>query len=115
MLGSSHILESCETLMWHLDNLGDRPGNSIATLISVSDHYNQLITDSKSKTKAQNLSPQQVSNVIKSGYETLSISAKDGLDSWDKYREADERSTLKKVAKIAVGDVRALLLENQGP
>ncbi|KAH0543939.1 hypothetical protein FGG08_001840 [Glutinoglossum americanum] len=92
-----------------LYELDKRPSNSIATLISVSEHYYQLLTSNQSKTHSKHLSPQQVSNVIKSGYETLSITAKDGLDSWDRYREADERVMLKKVARAAVADVRALL------
>jgi Domain of unknown function (DUF1741) len=75
----------------------------------VSEHYYQLLTSDQSKTRSKLLSPQQVSNVIKSGYETLSITAKDGLDSWDRYREADERVMLKKVARAAVADVRNLL------
>jgi hypothetical protein len=61
------------------------------------------------KTKSKNLSPQQVADVIKSGYETLSIESKDNLDSWDKYREADERPFLKKVARVVVGDVREIV------
>lgn len=59
--------------------------------------------------KSKNLSPQQVSEVIKSGYETLAINSKDGLDSWERYREADERVFLKKAARVAVGDVRELM------
>ncbi|KAI9777102.1 MAG: hypothetical protein M1839_009058 [Geoglossum umbratile] len=92
-----------------LYELDKRPSNSIATLISVSEHYYQLLTSDQSKTRTKFLSPQQVSNVIKSGYETLSITAKDGLDSWDRYREADERVALKKVARAVVADVRTLL------
>lgn len=44
--------------------------------------------------------------MIKSGYETLSIKSKDGLESWDKYREVDERVLLKKVARIVVEDLK---------
>jgi hypothetical protein len=91
------------------DELDKRPSNSIKTLISVSEHYYQLLASDQSKTRSKHLSPQQVSNVIKSGYETLSITAKDGLDTWDRYREADERGALKRVARVAVADVRSLL------
>ena len=70
----------------------------------MSEHYNRLINDYTSKPK--NLSPQQVSSVIKSGYETLSIKSKDGLDSWDKYREVDERVFLKRVARMVVKDIK---------
>jgi hypothetical protein len=68
-----------------------------------------LISENQTKTKSKNLSPQQVSEVIKSGYETLAITSKDGLDSWERYREADERAFLKKAARVAVGDVRELM------
>ncbi|KAI9681358.1 MAG: hypothetical protein M1817_002641 [Caeruleum heppii] len=88
------------------------PQNSLPTLISVSSHYYTLLQESsQSKTgrSTKSLSPQQVSEVIKSGYETLSITAKDGLDAWDRYREADEKTFLKKMARVAVGDVRHLV------
>lgn len=49
--------------------------------------------------------------VIKSGYETLSITSKDGLDAWERYREADERVFLKRAARTAVGDVRIVMGE----
>ncbi len=88
------------------------PQNSLPTLISVSTHYYTLLQESsqtKSGRSSKSLSPQQVSEVIKNGYETLSITAKEGLDSWDRYREADEKALLKKVARVAVGDVRQLM------
>jgi hypothetical protein len=31
------------------------------------------------------------------------------LDSWEKYRVADERTLLKKMGRTAVGDVRGML------
>jgi hypothetical protein len=52
-----------------------------------------------------------VAEVIKQGYDTLSIQAKEGLDSWEKYREADERTVLKKMARAVVADVRAMVAE----
>ncbi|KAI9848241.1 MAG: hypothetical protein M1838_000597 [Thelocarpon superellum] len=90
-------------------DLTSHANNSINTLISVSTHYYTLLQSSRSKSRSKNLSPAQVSEVIKSGYETLSIGAKDGLDAWDRYREADEKAFLKKLARLAVLDVRALL------
>lgn len=87
--------------------LGNRHSNSIDTLINVSTHYKQMLTDGMgtSKKRPSNLTPQQVTEVIKQGYETLSIQVKDGLDTWEKYREADERTLLKKMARAAMGDV----------
>lgn len=107
------LVESGPTLTKFRDayNLSnDNDMNSIATLINVSHHYQALLDSEKSKGK-KNLSPREVNNVIKKGYETLSIQSKEGLDRWEKFREADERTVLKKIARVAVEDVRKLLRE----
>ena len=93
------------------DSLATRPQSSISVLISVNGHYNRLISEyasnSSGKSKSsKHLSPQQVSEVIKSGYETLSIKSKDGLDNWDKFREVDDKVFLKRFARIVVEDVK---------
>lgn len=105
------IVESGEVLAKFKQNygLGKRIGSSIDTLINVSTHYKQLLTDGGGKKKPHNLTTTQVTDIIKQGYETLSIQAKEGLDSWDRYREADDRSLLKNVARTAVADVRELV------
>lgn len=79
---------------------------SIAVLVGVSRHYTDLIQQAKGKTK--NLSPREVNQIIKQGYETLSIEAKEGLDHWDKYREADHKVELKKIARTVVADAAVL-------
>jgi hypothetical protein len=84
---------------------------SIDTLISVSRHYHSLLEgDGRTKGK-KNLSPREVHKVIQSGYDTLSIQAKEGLDQWDKFREADHKNVLKKIARIAIEDTKSLLSE----
>lgn len=115
-------------------NLANRASNSIDTLVSVSTHYKAMLAEGSdgggkgagkgggagatvaAATAAagggaggSQLTSLQVAEVIKQGYETLSIQAKEGLDSWEKYREADERTLLKKMARAAVGDVRGLV------
>lgn len=107
------LVEIGETLVKFRDNfeLGKRPTSSIETLISVSTHYKELLADGASGRKVKNLTSAQVAGVIKQGYETLSIQAKEGLDGWDKYREADERVFLKKMARAAVEDVKKLVSE----
>ncbi|PUU83026.1 hypothetical protein B9Z19DRAFT_1098869 [Tuber borchii] len=107
------LVEAGDTLVKFRDSydLTSRPKNSISTLIAVSEHYYALISENQSRTKSKNLSPQQVGEVIKSGYETLSITSKDGLDAWERYREADERVFLKRAARTAVGDVRIVMGE----
>ncbi|KAF2405010.1 DUF1741-domain-containing protein [Trichodelitschia bisporula] len=79
---------------------------SIDTLISVSRHYHSLL---EGKNKTTTLSPREVHKVIQQGYETLSIEAKAGLDHFEKYREADHRPVLKRLARIAVEDAKGLI------
>jgi len=107
------LVEMGETLVKFRDNfeLGKRPMSSIETLISVSTHYKELLADGANGRKVKNLTSVQVAGVIKQGYETLSIQAKEGLDGWVKYREADERVFLKKMARTAVDDVKKLVGE----
>ncbi|KAJ0323898.1 hypothetical protein COL5a_008012 [Colletotrichum fioriniae] len=103
------VVEAGDTLTKFKEShqLGKRPSNSIDTLISVSTHYKELLAEGGKKKG--NLTSMQVTEVIKQGYETLSIQAKEGLDTWDRYREADERTLLKKMARAAVADVRGLV------
>lgn len=109
------VVESGEILSKFKENynLGKRNSNSIDTLINVSTHYKQLLAEtsgSASTKKASSLTAGQVTEVIKQGYETLSIQAAEGLDSWDRYREADERMLLKRMVRTAVEDVNGLLM-----
>ncbi|PHH55088.1 hypothetical protein CFIMG_002935RA [Ceratocystis fimbriata CBS 114723] len=111
------VVETGDTLekfrqLYHLDSRK----SSINTLVDVSAHYKSLLAEggeaaaSKSGiSKRGNLTALQVAETIKQGYETLSIQTNEGLDMWEQYREADERSLLKKAARSAVGDVRILL------
>lgn len=81
---------------------------SMKTLIGVSQHYSELIEGQKGRTK--NLSPREVGKIIKQGYDTLSIESREGLDQWEKFREADHKVALKKLARVAVADARLLSL-----
>ncbi|PKS10903.1 hypothetical protein jhhlp_002661 [Lomentospora prolificans] len=106
------VVETGEVLVKFRDNFGlaNRNSNSIDTLISVSTHYKQMLADGGGggkRSKGGQLTSLQVAEVIKQGYETLSIQATEGLDTWERFREADERTLLKKMAREAVADVRA--------
>lgn len=82
----------------------------IDILIKVSAHYHDLVEAEKGKGRmSNNLSPREVSKVIRQGYETLSVPAMDGLDRWVRFREGDERGMLKRVARMAVEDTKKLL------
>ncbi|TVY19041.1 UPF0668 protein [Lachnellula arida] len=109
------LVETGEILVKFRDNydLAKRPTSSIETLISVNTHYKQLLEDGASGRRGKHLTNAQVSGVIKQGYETLSIQAKEGLDSWERYREADKKVFLKKMSKAAVADVKTLVTPSE--
>jgi len=80
--------------------------------MAVSNHYRSLLETEKGKGKmGQNLSPREVSRLIRQGYEGLVLPEGDGmaLDGWQKYREGEERGMVKRVGRTAVEDVRALV------
>ncbi|GAB7329524.1 hypothetical protein MBLNU13_g01293t2 [Cladosporium sp. NU13] len=81
---------------------------SINTLIGVSTHYRNLI-DEHHKGKSANLSPAEVAKIIKTGYETLSIETREGLEIGKPFREADSKSVVKKVTRVAVADAARLV------
>lgn len=79
------------------------------SLVNVSSHYHSLLEEKGSgKSRNKILSPREVSDVIKQGYETLSIDTSDGLDRWDKFREADHKSVLKRIARTVIEDAKLL-------
>ncbi|KAI2601815.1 DUF1741-domain-containing protein [Hypoxylon sp. NC1633] len=102
------VVESGDVLLKFRDTyqLSSRPSNSISTLVNVSTHYKTMLGSGGSR---RNLTSTEVAEVIKQGYETLSIQAKEGLDGWERYREADERALLKKMARATVADVQIVV------
>ena len=83
---------------------------SLDILINVFRHYTSLLEEKKGKGN-KDLSPREVREIIKQGYETLSIQARDGLDHWERYREAEYRNLMKRVARVAVKDARMMLAD----
>ncbi|KAK2074186.1 hypothetical protein P8C59_008410 [Phyllachora maydis] len=116
------VVEAGDVLVKFQDTWGlaNRPSNSIKTLVSVSTHYKEMLTSggggggggkaAAERRGGSNLTSLQVADVIKQGYESLSIQSKEGLDRWERFREADERMLLKKMARAAVVDVKALVV-----
>jgi hypothetical protein len=85
------------------------PTSPMQSLINVSSHYHSLLEGNENgKSRNKSLSPREVSNVIKQGYETLSIDTSEGLDRWEKFREADHKSILKRIARTVVDDTKSL-------
>jgi Domain of unknown function (DUF1741) len=107
---------------------------AIDTLISVSTHFHSLLFQSTRKSSEangsssnhtdpstmstmdssthlrKNLSSRQVHQIIQQGYDTLSIQTHGNLNTWEKWREADWKLELKRVARGAVEDARKLAL-----
>ena len=82
----------------------------IDILIQVAAHYHDLVEAEKDNGRmGNNMSPREVSKVIRQGYDTLSLPFMEGLDRWDRFREGDERGMLKRVARLAVEDTKKLL------
>lgn len=75
----------------------------------MSTHYHTLLETEKA---GKNLSPREVSRVIRKGYETLRVpeEGKEGLMAIEKWREGEERGFLKRVGREAVGDGRRVVL-----
>lgn len=105
------VVESGDVLARFKDNyrLGQRPSNSIDTILSVCSHYRQMLSDNGGKRLPANLTAAQVADLIKQGYDSLSIQTREGLDTWERFREADERTVLKKMARAAVADARTMV------
>ncbi|KAI5310476.1 hypothetical protein KEM55_006622, partial [Ascosphaera atra] len=110
-------------------NASTTSSRSIDVLLSVADHfYSLLLMPEKGKAAAgeeakestsssarkKHLSPKEVHDIIKQGYDTLSIQAEEGLSAWERWREADWRSDLKRVSRCAVDDSKALIAKRGG-
>lgn len=104
------LVESGDALVKLRDVYGlARPDDKslpISSLIHVSRHYGDLIA-SHQKNK-DFMSPREVGKIIKDGYDTLSLEARDGIDQAAKYREADHKVMLKKIARVAVADASTM-------
>lgn len=105
------VVESGDVLLKFKNqySLGSRGSNSIDTLVNVNTHYKQMLEEGGGKKNSKLLTTEAVTDVIKQGYETLSIQAKEGLDGWERFREADERTLLKMMARATVGDARTMV------
>ncbi len=106
------LVECGETLQKFSDaySLSKRKFNSISTLLSVSKHYNDMLKDGTKGSQVKHLTSAQVAKVIRDGYETLNLDADmDELGAWERYREKEEKTFLKKMARTVVADVRELV------
>lgn len=86
----------------------DKPpaGPNIKTLMDAGLHFTNAFD--KANGKAKNVSTKDVMKVIKDGYETLAIEAREGTDNWTPYREQDYKTEVKKITRVVVADTRRL-------
>ncbi|KAF2154428.1 DUF1741-domain-containing protein [Myriangium duriaei CBS 260.36] len=83
-------------------------GPNIQTLIDASLHFKEAFDKSNKKDKG--VSTKDVMKVIKDGYETLSIEAREGTDHWTPFREQDYKAEIKKITRVVVTDARKFSL-----
>lgn len=104
------LVETGDSLAKFRDAFGLGSSTSMQTLVNVSSHYHSLLESGGGQGKAKNkiLSPREVNDVIKQGYNTLSIDAEEGLDRWERFREAEFKVALKKIARAAIEDAKML-------
>lgn len=106
------LVESGEALVKLRDTYAlataDEKKAHINTLVGVSKHYQELI-DSE-RAKKEHLTPKEVTNIIKKGYETLSLEEKEGLDRHERFREVEHKTALKRIARVIVADAANLVM-----
>ena len=84
----------------------------IETLIAISTHFHDILEAEKGKGRIRSaLSTKEVSRVIREGYESLEITDVGalGVESFTTFREGEERSFLKRIARTAVEDAKGLI------
>ncbi|MCJ1421012.1 hypothetical protein MMC32_007374 [Xylographa parallela] len=82
----------------------------VEVLRHVAAHYHGLLQVERGKGRVgKDLSPREVGRVIRGGYEGLVLPGGEGmgLESWEGYREGEERGWVKRAGRVAVEDVRA--------
>ncbi|MCJ1389597.1 hypothetical protein MMC18_002454 [Xylographa bjoerkii] len=87
-----------------------RDDSPLEVLRHVAAHYHGLLQTERGKGRVgKDLSPREVGRVIRGGYEGLVLPSGEGmgLESWEGYREGEERAWVKRAGRVAVEDVRA--------
>jgi Domain of unknown function (DUF1741) len=90
------------------------------TLLSVCKHYQSLLSEHQKTSKSRHLSSEEVTKVIKEGYDSIQIAPSspqvaanvDGIGG--RYKEAEYRGILKKIWRICIADGNVLLERKDG-
>lgn len=80
---------------------------AVTMMAKLNSHYRTMLEEQKGRKRS--MAPGDVSKIIKKGYETLDLPAAEAWGQWTRFREVERKVLLKKVARVAVGDVRVLL------
>lgn len=81
----------------------------IDLLILVSTHYQSLISAAKGAGRVgKDLSPREVSRVIREGYETLVLPEVE-TGGWERWREGEDRGLVKRWGRCVVEDGRRIV------
>jgi hypothetical protein len=100
-------------------DFGKRPSAAMTTLLSVCKHYQSLLSEHQKTSKSRHLSSEEVTRVIKQGYDSIQIApsspqaAAHVEGAGGRYKEGDFRGILKKIGRICIAD-GSILLERDG-
>jgi hypothetical protein len=91
----------------------------MTTLLSVCKHYQSLLSEHQKTSKSRHLSSEEVTRVIKEGYDSIQIApsspqaAAHVEGAGGRYKESDYRGILKKIWRVCISD-GTVLLERDG-
>lgn len=104
------LVEASDTLTNIKESYGLGDNLAMAALTHITSHYTSMLKrDEKYSARSKTLSPAEVSRLIKEGYDTLSIQARDGFDRWQPFREAEHKATIKRAARIVAEDIQTII------
>ena len=89
------------------------------TLLSVCKHYQALLSEHQKASKSRHLSSEEVTKVIKDGYDSIQIMPSSPQATANvegasgRYKEGEFRGILKKIWRICIAD-GTVLLERAG-
>lgn len=111
LVEAAPVLESIKKT-FSLKAEGSATAAPIDVLISTAKHFHTILEQEKDGGRLRNmLSARDVNRVVRDGYESLEAPDMTGMgiDSFDIWREGDERGLIKRVGRACVEDVRRLV------
>ena len=103
---SPHLSSALPSTQPHSRNPQNPP---IDLLILVSTHYQSLISAAKGAGRVgKDLSPREVSRVIREGYETLVLPEVE-TGGWERWREGEDRGLVKRWGRCVVEDGKRIV------